>query len=400
VITNNSIPAKSSKSASPSSPASPDVPASPEGGKSPEGGAPPTSAPEPSSSPAPAPAPSSAPAPAPAPSSAPAPSPAPPGPKAANDKINVLTFYNEFVLIYYPCAGKFCGDIYSIKNIKNLVMSIDLAGNCDEVNAVKGPNGFLYLCYHDVDSSIIWESWTTDGVNFNKAYSGSISNVTVPNKLVSETFKGGLFKVFAAGPSQYSLIMGSFSGKPNPKNNIYNPPIELFAYFLTDTTNISGPHPIYQNIQNIDGFSEIQFQIQACNPSSGGYKCLLSIKSNALDAYTKFVAITFSATGEQLSTVPFEFDIPHAPDAKTPATLNLNSGGWCIGVYTQNVGLDCLVYDENGKQHETWGIPAGNFETLGGTPNNLMWAVESFTNPLSWTMYFTDKLVGFNGKQL
>ncbi|GBC54540.2 fasciclin domain-containing protein [Rhizophagus irregularis DAOM 181602=DAOM 197198] len=375
--------AKSSKSTSPASSANPASPDSPKGGKSPEG---PTPAPEPSSSPAPAPSPSSSPASA--PSSTPSPSPAPKseGPKAANDKIKVLTFYNEFVLIYYPCGGKFCGDIYSIKNINHLVKNIELEGNCDETNAVQGPNGFLYLCYHDVDSSIIWESWTTDGAEFNKAYGGSISNVTVPNKLESESFGGGLFKVFAAGPSQYSIIMGSFAGKPNPKNNVYNPPIELFAYFLTDATLISGPYPIYQNIQN-NQLLEVEFQIQACNPiegGSGGYKCLLSIKSNGLNSYTKFVAITFSATGEQLSTVPFEFDIQHAPDAKTPATLNLNNGGWCIGVYSQNVGLDCLVYDENGVQHDTWGIPTGNYGALGGTPNNIMWAVKSFSDPLSW----------------
>ncbi|GBC06907.1 hypothetical protein RclHR1_07130006 [Rhizophagus clarus] len=387
-------PAKSSKSASP---ATPDVPASP----GPKGETPPTPASEPSS-PAPAsePSPPPVPEPAPVPSSAPAPAPA--GPKAASDKIKVLTFYNEFVLIYYPCAGKFCGDIYSIKNIKNLVKNIDLAGNCDETNAIQGQSGFLYLCYRDVDSSIIWENWTTDttdGIKFDKTYSGIISNVTVPNKLQSESFGGALFKAFATGPSQYSIIMGSFSGKPNPMNNIYIPPIELFAYFLTDVTFISGPYHIYQNIQT-DGNMEVEFQIQACNPiggGSGGYKCLLSIKSNALDSYTKFVAITFSSTGEQLSTIPFEFDVQHAPDAKTPATLNLNGGGWCIGVYTKNAGLDCLVYDENGINHDTWGIPTGDYGELGGTPNNIMWAVKSFSDPLSWSMYFSDKLVGFNG---
>ncbi|GBB86877.1 hypothetical protein RclHR1_01330031 [Rhizophagus clarus] len=322
-----------------------------------------------------------------------------PGPHPAKDKIKVLTFYNEFVLIYYPCSGKVCGDIYSLKNIKNLVTSIDFAGNCDETSAVQGPNGFLYLCYHDVDSSVEWENWITDGTNFNKTYFGTITNVTIPNKVESESFDGALFKVFSIGPSQYSIIMGSIAGKPNLETNIYNPPINLYAYFLTNTTIISGPYPIYQDNQ-FNGYSAVEFQIQTCKPiegGNGGYKCLLSIKANELDSYTKFVEVTFSSTGEQLSTTPFEFDIQHAPGATTPASLNLNAGGFCIAIYTESKGLDWNVYNEDGIQRGTWGIPTGEYGALGSTPNNYMWAVKSFTDTSSWSLYFTDILVGFNG---
>ncbi|CAB4420202.1 unnamed protein product [Rhizophagus irregularis] len=85
------------------------------------------------------------------PTTEPAPAPAPAStPKAVNDKIKILTFYNEFVLIYYPCGVQVCGDIYSIKK------------------------------YQKFNSSISWESWKTNGIEFNKVYEGKISNVTVP----------------------------------------------------------------------------------------------------------------------------------------------------------------------------------------------------------------------------
>ncbi|PKY57062.1 hypothetical protein RhiirA4_477868 [Rhizophagus irregularis] len=324
------------------------------------------------------------------PTTEPAPAPAPaPTPKAVNDKIKILTFYNEFVLIYYPCGVQVCGDIYSIKNIKNLVKSVSFTGNCDETSAVQGPDGFLYLCYHDVDSSISWESWKTNGIEFNKVYEGKISNVTVPNEIEAENFGGGLFKVFSTGPSKYSIVMGSFPGKPDPNSQIYNTPVQLFAYFITDVVIISGPFPIYQNGENFGG--TIQFLIQVCNAEVGGegYKCLISYRINETDSKTNFVAISFSANGEPTGTVQFEIT-----GTKTPASLNLNYGGWCIGVVGLK-GLDCLAYDEQGGYHGSWGIPVGDYSKVGNQPDNMMWAIPQFTNPLSWEIISTDQVTGF-----
>ncbi|RIA98076.1 hypothetical protein C1645_731967 [Glomus cerebriforme] len=319
------------------------------------------------------------------PPATPSPSPAP---KAVTDKIKILTFYDEFVLIYYPCGGNVCGDIYSVNNIANLVMSINLAGGCDETNAVQGPNGFLYMCYHSVDALINWETWTTDGITVTKEFEGTITNVSVPNDALAETFSGGLFKAFAAGPSTYSIIMGSFHNK-DPTTKLYTPPIELFAYFLTNVTVINGPFPIYQNSDNLGG--TIQFQIQTCHPEVGGtgYKCLVSFRTDPLSPTTEFVAINFTPTGEFINTVPFEVN-----GDNTPATLNLNFGGWCIGVMS-DVGLDCLAYDENGVQHGDWGIPIGNYEKVGAQPNNIMFAVPPFNDPSSWYVIATDTVENF-----
>jgi hypothetical protein len=271
-----------------------------------------------------------------------------------------------------------------------LVKTIYFTGNCDERSAVQGPDGFLYLCYHDVDSSISWESWKTNGIEFNKVYEGKISNVTVPNEVNAESFGGGLFKVFSTGPSKYSIVMGSFPGKPDPNSQIYNTPIQLFAYFITDVAVIiNGPFPIYQNSENPGG--TIQFLIQVCNAVVGGegYKCLISYRTDGTDPNTYFVAISFSANGEPTGTVPFEVE-----GTKTPASLNLNYGGWCIGVVGLK-GLDCLAYDEQGVYHGPWGIPVGDYLTVGNQPDNMMWAIPQFTNQLSWNIISTDQVIGF-----
>lgn len=247
----------------------------------------------------------------------------------------------------------------------------------------------MYLCYHDVDSSISWESWKTNGIEFNKVYEGKISNVTVPNDIEAENFSGGLFKVFSTGPSKYSIVMGSFPGKPDPNSQIYNTPVQLFAYFITDVAIISGPFPIYQNGANPGG--TIQFLIQVCNAEVGGegYKCLISYRIDETNPKTNFVAISFSANGEPTGTVQFEIT-----GTKTPASLNLNYGGYCIGVVGSK-GLDCLAYDEQGGYHGSWGIPVGDYATVGNQPDNMMWAVPQFTNPLSWEIISTDQVTGF-----
>jgi len=270
-------------------------------------------------------------------------------------------------------------------------VDIKLPGGCSERVAYDGPSGFIYLCYYEVDKSIKWEIWNTDETNFVQKYYGSISDVKVPDKSKKESFGGGLFRVIPTGEDKYSIIMGTFFAKPSIDKNLYTVPVNIYTYFINEEAVINGPVSIYENTNG----NTILFQIQVCNPeagSIGNFKCLFSLKYDEASPSTKFVSVLFSGSGEVLST--FEFDVNYE---KTPATLSLPAGGWCIGVIT-GAGLNCLAYDEDGVFHEDWGIPVnGAPNGVGALSNNIMWAIPPFESATSWTIAYSSKLVKFIG---
>ena len=303
-----------------------------------------------------------------------------------------MAFYNNLVLIYYQCGltgDEVCGDVYSIDNIKVKLTSLTLQGNCDDKIAVRGTDGFLYLCFNQTQSSITWQNWyTDDGVEFVTVSDGTISNVTIPNTVVSENFQGGLIKAFSTGRSTYSVIMGAFYDKPAPKKNFYTPPIEVYAYFLSNQTqNLIDPHPIYTNPgQPGVGVDSIQFAIQVCNNdvSGNGYKCLFSLKRE--DPVTRFISVQFLQTGEVINYN--EFDV--TPAEEISVSINLSYGGYCIGV-ENNDTVNGLIYDGNGNYNGTWDMPESvdyYNGKVGMTPHDIMYGVEKINQTTYWRMFY------------
>ncbi|CAI2179358.1 17292_t:CDS:1 [Funneliformis geosporum] len=307
-------------------------------------------------------------------------------PAPVPDRIGVLTFADNLILLYFQCGTDVlltCGNIYLKYDIRTPLQKIRFEEHCTEYNAIRGQNGFLFLCY--TGSTLSWQNWVINESLIKRINYGEITEV-------NESLKGSLVKVFPVGPGSYSVVIGSY--KQYTAKNLYIPPIGLAAYFLTSESEFyNGPFNIYYNLGQGET-DEVKFAIQVCHAQVGGYgyRCLITIKR---DPITKFISIGFSEAGKITSTYEFQSN-EVTPTTDIGGTVSLRYGGYCI-IVVDNGKFDGIVFNEKGVSGGKWGMPEDiNYSTnVGVTYNNTVYGMEQITNATSWRVYFSQQLQNY-----